>query len=445
VGATDSAIAGAEQFIKNTQLQTAVLDDELRPALATAVRATGSLADGQALLNTALDVSAGTGKDLNTVTNAISKAYNGQTGALRKLLPSIKDGSDFMEQLNEQFKGSAQAAANLDPYKRLEVIFAEIQETVGTALLPALEDFSEYLASPEGQENVQQLVDGFVKMGEAIALGAKFLIDNIELIKVAVIELAILRTGWGLATGIVGLYTSGVIAATTATKALKTALVTTGIGALLVGAGFLVDWLIPDEAEVDTRQIPPTPTGGNDYLFGGGAVPKNAVNKIKVAGKAVNTALQDQIKKIQGTAEKFRDAIGLAFGTFGEDENSVFNVDVVINKMRRIVNAARGFAGNLAKLRKAGADESVIGEIVGMGPAQGNIVAKGLLQSGRLKEYLNLRGSLYTTGAQVGTEQALATNSTYEININKANVSAEEIIRAIRTLEKKSGRKYFAG
>jgi hypothetical protein len=113
--------------------------------------------------------------------------------------------------------------------------------------------------------------------------------------------------------------------------------------------------------------------------------------------------------------------------------------------MRRIVNAARGFAGNLAKLRKAGADESVIGEIVGMGPAQGNIVAKGLLQSGRLKEYLNLRGSLYTTGAQVGTEQALATNSTYEININKANVSAEEIIRAIRTLEKKSGRKYFAG
>ncbi len=445
VGATDSAIAGAEQFIKNTQLQTAVLDDELRPALATAVRATGSLADGQALLNTALDVSAGTGKDLNTVTNAISKAYNGSTASLKKLLPSIKDGTDFMEQLNEQFKGSAEAAANIDPYKRLEVIFAEIQETVGTALLPALEDFSEYLASPAGQENVQQLVDGFVKMGEAIAGGTKFLIENIDLIKVAVVELIILRSGWGLATGVVGLYTSGVIAATTATKLLRTTLITTGIGALLVGAGFLVDWLIPDEAETTpTQSIPPTPTGGNDYLFPS-TDPRPVVNRIKTATTKINNALQEQIKKIQGTAEKFRDSIGLAFGTFGDDENSVFNVDVVINKMRRIVNAAKGFAGNLASLRKAGADESVISEIVGMGPAQGNIVAKGLLQSGKLGEYLKLRGSLYATGAQAGTEQALAGNASYEININKANVSADEIIRAIRTYEKKTGRKYFVG
>jgi hypothetical protein len=440
VGATDSAIAGAELFIKNTQLQTAVLDDELRPALATAVRATGSLADGQALLNTALDVSAGTGKDLNTVTNAISKAYNGQTGSLRKLLPSIKDGTNFMEQLNEQFKGSAEAAANLDPYKRLEVIFAEIQETVGTALLPALEDFSEYLASPAGQENVQQLVDGFVKMGEAIAAGTKFLIENIDLIKVAVIELAILRTGWGLATGIVGLYTSGVIAATTATKLLRTALITTGLGALLVGAGFLVDFLIPDEAETQNKQIPKPITTDAPGTSRTGAT----ISKIKAAGKAVNTALQDQIKKIQGTAEKFRDSIGLAFGTFGDDENSVFNVDVVINKMRRIVNAARGFAGNLAKLRKAGADESVISEIVGMGPAQGNIVAKGLLGSGKLSEYLKLRGSLYNTGMQAGTQEAIATTSNYEININKANVSAEDIIRAITQYEKKSGKKVFS-
>ena len=58
VGATDQAIAGAEKYIRSTQLQTAVLDDELRPALATAVRATGSLAGGQRLLDTALNVSA---------------------------------------------------------------------------------------------------------------------------------------------------------------------------------------------------------------------------------------------------------------------------------------------------------------------------------------------------------------------------------------------------
>jgi hypothetical protein len=440
VGANAEAIAGAEQYIAKTQLQTAVLDDALRPALAQAVRATGSLTAGQRVLDIALDVSAEKGKDLGSVTKALSLAFNGNANQLRRLIPGLDTTGDVIGRVEEGFQGAAEKAANLDPYKRLEVIFAEIQETVGIALLPALEDFSEYLASPKGQENVQQLVDGFVKMGEAIAAGTKFLIENIDLIKVAVIELAILRTGWGLATGIVGLYTSGVIAATTATKLLRTALITTGLGALLVGAGFLVESLIPDEAETQNKQIPKPITTDAPGTSRTGAT----ISKIKAAGKAVNTALQDQIKRIQGTAEKFRDSIGLAFGTFGDDENSVFNVDVVINKMRRIVNAARGFAGNLAKLRKAGADESVISEIVGMGPAQGNVVAKGLLGSGRLSEYLKLRGSLYNTGMQAGTQEAIATTSNYEININKANVSAEDIIRAITQYEKKSGKKVFS-
>jgi hypothetical protein len=80
-----------------------------------------------------------------------------------------------------------------------------------------------------------------------------------------------------------------------------------------------------------------------------------------------------------------------------------------------------------------------------MGPAQGNIVAKGLLQSGRLKEYLNLRGSLYNTGASAGAQQAIAGDATYNINLEGTNVKASDIIREIRILEKKTGRKYLLG
>jgi hypothetical protein len=108
-----------------------------------------------------------------------------------------------------------------------------------------------------------------------------------------------------------------------------------------------------------------------------------------------------------------------------------------------MVNAAKGFAGNLLKLEKQGAGKDVIDEIVGMGPAQGNIVAKGLLQSGKLSQYLGLRGSLFNTGNQVAAVQQATPEKTYTVNINKANVSAEDIIKAIRTFEKKSGRKYF--
>jgi hypothetical protein len=458
VGATSQAIAGAESYIKKTQLQTAVLDDELRPALATAVRATGSLAGGQRLLDTALDVSAGTGKDLSTVTNAMAKAFNGNTGALKKLLPSIKDGTDFMSQLQAQFAGSAEAAAKLDPYKRLEVIFADIQETVGEALLPALEEFSLYLASPAGQENVRTIVNLFVAMGTAIGRVISFLVQNINLVKTMIGILVTLKLGWMGVTAIVKLYEMGVISAATATKALKYALISTGIGAIAVAVGSLASaWLETAENTEDATDAAESylndpaiqaairqTNAWRDEVF------ENEQKRIQLAedqtkslADAIRKALDSKIEGIKKTAEKFRDAVGLAFGVFGDDEYSVFNPDYLIAKMKRILEASKGFAANLAKLRKSGADESLIGELTAMGPAQGNIVAKGLISSGKLGEILKLRGSLYGTGASVGAQQAVAGNATYEINISKATVSATDIIREIKLLEKKSGRKYL--
>jgi hypothetical protein len=187
--------------------------------------------------------------------------------------------------------------------------------------------------------------------------------------------------------------------------------------------------------------IPPSPT--NDTL--GPRTVSSTIQQIKASGKKIKSAIESSIDDIKKSAESFRDSVGLAFGTFGEDENSVFNVDVLIAKMKRVVAASKGFAQNLAKLRKQGADQSLIGELTAMGPAQGNIVAQGLLSSGKLGEILKLRGSLYNTGAQVNAQQAMAGNATYEININKAVISASDIIREIKLLEKKSGRKYLVG
>jgi hypothetical protein len=460
VGATSGAIAGAEKYIAKTQLSASVLDDELRPALATAVRATGSLSKGQDLLNTALDVSAGTGKDLGTVTNAISKAFNGNTGALRKLLPSIKDGADFMEQLKEQFEGSADIAAKNDPYKRLQILFEDIQETIGAALIPALEEFTEYLTSTEGQKNLQQIVNLFVEAGKAVSTVTKFVVANIGVIKALVAALITMKLGWMAITGAVKAYDFAVKIAAISTKALRTALVTTGFGAIAVALGFVAEAFItasesadkfntavkasdlkPGETYWDFQKRKASEAWSNSYTAKAAMEAKGSVKKV---GKAISDGLSEGAKQITKTAERFRDSVGLALGTFGKDENSVFNVDVVINKLKRMVDAAKGFAGNLEKLRKQGAGADVISEIVGMGPAQGNIVAKGLLQSGKLSQYLGLRGSLFNTGAQVGAIQESTEAKTYEININKANVSAEDIIKAIRTFEKKSGRKYFA-
>lgn len=482
VGATSQAVAGAEQYIKKTQLSTAVLDDELRPALASAVRATGSLAGGQRLLDIALDVSAETGKDLGSITGALSKAYNGNTASLKKLIPGIQLGADWMGELESKFQGTAEKAANLDPYKRLEVIFADIQETVGNALLPSLEKFSEYLTSPEGQQSVKEIVESFVAMGKAIGAVIDFLVKNADAVKAVITSVIFLKVSWAASTAAVKLYTIMTGNAVKATKLLKTALITTGIGAALVLLGQLAaGWIDAGEARDEYFVNDPMPENleemqnwikknkanlltdddidqymalGYDsygaYLQGMyNAAVKEKAKKRKVASKMadlskeIRSALESEMSKIKSTAEKFRDSVGIAFGLFGDDEYAVFNVDVFVGKLKRMVAAAKGFAQNLAKINKIDPSGSIANELIAMGPAEGNIAAKGLLASGQLKEIVGLRTSLYGTGVSAGAQSAIAGNATYEININKAVISASDIIKEIRIFEKKTGRKYL--
>jgi len=499
-GASDVAIKSAESYIRKTQLSAAVLDDELRPALAQAVRATGSLAGGQSLLDTALDVSAGTGKDLGTVVGALSKAYTGNTTSLKKLIPGIDVTGDYMSRLNKTFEGAAETAANNDPYKKIGIIFGELQETIGMTLLPAIQEFSDYLSSDEGQSNLQSIANIFGVIGKLITNATSFLIQNANIIIALVAGLVALKVGWFAVTFAVKAYELATKLAKIQTVALRTAIISTGIGALVVAVATLgAMWYAASESADEYADSQDAALNPNQLTFNNINRPfmdpvtgmwdsalkrilsdsritkemKNVIAKFKgkevtidfglnaifvnkkmvwkgiskevqeVAEK-VREALDKEVSRVKSTAEKFRDAIGLAFGTRGEDENSIFNVDFLIGKMKRIAQAAKGFAENLASLRKRGADQSFINEIVAMGPAQGNIVAKSLLQSpGKLSEILGLRGEIYGVGAQAQVQSSIAGNATYEININKAVISASDIIREIKILEKKTGRKYL--
>jgi len=481
VKATDGTIASAEAYIKKTQLSASVLDDELRPALAKTVLATGSLSAGQKLLDTALNVSAGTGKDLGTVTSALSKAFTGQTTALKKLVPGISLTGDVMARLDEKFANASATAAKNDPYKRLGIIFQDLQETIGVTLLPAIEQFSTYLASPQGQSNLQQIADLFKVIGSIIVDTTKFLLDNIVVIKAVLAAIIFVKLAWGAVAGAVRVYTFVTSLATAQTKLLKVALLSTGIGAVAVAVGVLAEsWMGAADAQqtyvdgaplgpewdyLDPNKngfLNPIPEDSDAWLVLGyetygtylGALneaylaDKNkksvAAKKVEDMGKEIRRALDNEISKMKSTAEKFRDTIGLAFGTFGKDENSVFNIDIVIAKMRRIANAAKGFAENLKKLRNKGVKENTINELIAMGPAQGNIVAKGLLASGsKLGTFLGLQENLYNVGVGAQAQASLAGNATYEININKAVITASDIIKEIRIYEKKTGRKYL--
>jgi hypothetical protein len=147
-GATDKQIASVEDFISKTSMAAAVSDDELRPALDSLVRGTGDVAQAQDLLGLALDISAGTGKDLGLVSDALSKAYNGNFAALKKLDPAlaglIAEGADadtVFGRLAGTFQGQASKQANTTAgkFKGMSIALEETKEAIGAALLPIVE------------------------------------------------------------------------------------------------------------------------------------------------------------------------------------------------------------------------------------------------------------------------------------------------------------------
>lgn len=171
-GATGEQVQAVEDSIEKMMYQSAVADDELRPALANLVRATDNATKAQNLLTLALDISAATGKPLETISVALSKAYLGQTTALKRLgIPldeaAVKAGdfTKIQEQLNRTFGGAAAAAANTTEgqLKQLAIAYDELVETIGAKLLPALKRIADV-----GIPAVRRLSDAFDVLAKSV-------------------------------------------------------------------------------------------------------------------------------------------------------------------------------------------------------------------------------------------------------------------------------------
>jgi hypothetical protein len=107
-------------------------------------RATGDSTKAQELLGLALDISAGSGKELETVTLALAKGVNGNVGAFTRLgipldanIVKTKDFAAAQEVLTKQFGGASTVAANTfeGQLKRLNIIVGEAVESIGYAIL----------------------------------------------------------------------------------------------------------------------------------------------------------------------------------------------------------------------------------------------------------------------------------------------------------------------
>jgi len=196
---------GVEKYIASLQQATGVLDDQLRPAFQSLLTVTGSITQSQDALNTALNISAATGKSVVEVSQALAKGYAGQTTALSRLgaglsKATLKSGdmNKIMAELNSKFAG--QSAARLDTYAGkmdlLKVSAENAKEEIGKGLLDALsllgkdksiatatgfmEDFAK--ATAEVVVGIGVLVSKFEKLGNSRIGGALFDVRNIPVL-----------------------------------------------------------------------------------------------------------------------------------------------------------------------------------------------------------------------------------------------------------------------
>jgi hypothetical protein len=188
-GANDAQIASVEDWITAQGQLLGISDDKLRPTLNRLARATGSVTTAQELATQAMDIAAATGKPLETVVGALEKAYGGNLAALGKLAPEyrqmIKDGSTFedvMFALAQTTGGAAADAAETTAGKfaRLKLGFDETKESIGAALLPAVEKLLPYLQkfATWAQDNPQTFM---IIAGALAAIAASIVAINIAM------------------------------------------------------------------------------------------------------------------------------------------------------------------------------------------------------------------------------------------------------------------------
>jgi len=187
-GATTAQIKATEDYITQTALANGITDDVLRPSLDRLVRSTKDVTKAQELQQLALDIAAGTGKDLGAVTEALAKAYDGNFGALKKLgvpldenILKTKDFDAAAAALAATFAGQASTQADTFAGKmaRLNVAFDEAKETVGSYVLDAITPLLSAFVD-KGVPAISKFADGLGKtLGPAFAQIFTFIRDEL--------------------------------------------------------------------------------------------------------------------------------------------------------------------------------------------------------------------------------------------------------------------------
>jgi hypothetical protein len=147
-GATAESLKENDKFIESLSLQTGIMDDDLRPAMARFGNITGNVKDAQKLLKITLDAAAGSGRSQERISKAVGQAYTGNTKALVKMFPELRKSKDVLGDFAKTYEGLA--VANADPFMKFNNSMDILKEKLGVIVLPLIIDAIDTISKPGG-------------------------------------------------------------------------------------------------------------------------------------------------------------------------------------------------------------------------------------------------------------------------------------------------------
>lgn len=191
-GANDAAAVSAEVNIATMSRMYGIADDQLRPALATLARVTGSTTTALSGLDLALSLSVATGRDLNAVTAALSRAYNGNLTSLKRLNLRLdenkvknKDINGIINDLRKTYGAFATNELNTtaNQLNRIKVAAGEASEIVGISLVDSI---VKLIGTQNGVNNLSKSFEDIAYYIADVVSGATELISIYKKLKVSV-------------------------------------------------------------------------------------------------------------------------------------------------------------------------------------------------------------------------------------------------------------------
>ena len=370
--ATTSQIKANEDFISSIQMSAAVADDELRPALASLVRGTGDLETAQNALQTVLDVSAATGKGVQEVADAVSKAYGGNTKAIKQLSPElfglIKDGAsvnEVMQSLNGTFGGASEAAAKSaqGSFKKISIALGEIQEMIGNQVLPYMTKLTDSLT------NIATWVNKNPQTWGKLADGIKFV--GIEFFKAT-------NSAFGFFSSLV----NGISNLVTTEKQF-------GAYNEKLGVSNAQQMRIADSAGIANKGL----VNLGDGAGGAGKAVDEMAKKIKEARDEIEKQFSDALDAAKGKLEEAKTAYDDFKTTVSESVTGEFSISgaadaakeagtTILAQLTQQAQGAKAFGSKVEQLLKMGLSERALRSVLAAGQEAGDAIATELIQGG---------------------------------------------------------------